>query len=213
MTNGAAPCDVIDATVTVSIGSSRPVAVCQINAYGVSSQGIEPIIAFNYRLLYDDSIITAPESANSGLGLDDNPDSNAGSTKFGPTNLGPFWDCTGSVGSFPVADEIPATGPGAGRAYSGGCLSALGPYTLGQSGVLQVITFVGSSAGSSSLAFTQATLTDDQPLQFGSCNPVQEQPMACVGGTINVVQPTPTPTNTPDDPELDLVPLRVKATL
>jgi hypothetical protein len=188
--NGSGPCDVIDASSTVAVGSFVEVAVCQINFVS------EPNAAFQYGLIYNDTIIAAPEVADIGPGLDDNPDANAGTTTFGPTNLGPFWDCTGGVAAYPRGDSLAATGAGNGRAFSGACTSLAGPYTLGPSGVLSIVTFVGVTLGTSTISITAGAITPNSLSATISCDPVVDTPMACVGGAINVVAPSPTPTPT-----------------
>jgi hypothetical protein len=176
MTNGAHPCDVIDASTTVAVGESVQVAVCQINMTGMTA-------GFGYWLRYDDTVIVAPEVADDGLGLDDNPDANAGATTFGPTNLGPTWDCSAGVGSYPKGDKNPEIGVGNGEAYSGGCSSAAGPYPLGDSGVLGVVTFTGIAPGTSSVTVDVETAND--ALNVFGCMP-HFVLVACVGGTVHV---------------------------
>jgi hypothetical protein len=192
--NGSGPCDIIDATATIVVGGTDLAAVCQINAVAQ----YPPIVAFNYALIYDDLIVTVPEVADVGPGLDDNPDTNSGATTFGLTTLGPLWECSAGVGAYPKGDANPATGPGAGRAFSGACSSLAGPRPLGISGVLSMVTFSGASVGSTSMVISAASLTDNGLAQVGSCNPLQDILMTCVGGTIHVVPPpTATPSPTP----------------
>jgi hypothetical protein len=178
------PCADIDATHFAGIGESFQVAVC------VSLPGnVDPIAAFNFNLVYDDTVIAAPELTTSPPSLDDNPDANSGGTTFSSPSLGGGWDCTGGVGAFPRGDANPASGPGNGKAYSGGCSSAAGPNQLtAGSGfrALSVVTFdvVATTSASSALSFATvdgASVIGDSLSELGSCNPVVDVAMMCFG--------------------------------
>jgi hypothetical protein len=187
-TGGA--CTTIEDTRTVDPGTQFQVAVC------LSRSGTVPIAAFQYRVNYDDGIVVAPEVANSGTALDDNPDANVGATTFSTPHLGSGWDCSGGVGAYPLGDANPALGSG--QVYSGGCGSPGGPNTL-VAGPLAIITFDAVAPGSTVLTFEQASVTDDLLAEVGSCNPTFEVPLICVGGNVEVIGPTATTTSTPTE--------------
>jgi hypothetical protein len=193
ITNGTGPCTVIDDAATVAAGSSIGVAVC-LRRTGV------PLAALRYQILYDDRVVAAREVPNTGDGLDDNPDANAGATTFTsalyPAVLGGGWDCHGSVEAYPAGDLDGVLQNGDGSAYSGGCSSAAGPNTLVQ-GPLGVITFDALSAGTTTLAFARAELTDDRLALVGTCVPVIEIEIPCVDAMIHVTGATATATHTP----------------
>jgi hypothetical protein len=169
----------------------------------------DPVAAFRYAFVYDDSVIVAPEVADAGTALEDNPDANDG-TEFSTPGLGGGWDCN-PVGVSPRGDTNGATGAGNGRFFSGGCASNAGATLLANSGFapLGVVTFNTVGGGSSTIAIDPngnvsepgATVTGDSLEPLGSCSPVTTLPMACNGGTITVTgAPTSTPvvpTNTP----------------
>jgi len=193
MDTSGTPCSPVDATRNAT--SSDPnftVAVCVSNL-------AEPPAAIEWRVLYDDTIIDAPEVADAGTGLDDNPDANVGATTFGATNLGTGWDCSGSGLNYPTGDQNPATGPGNGRAFSGGCSSVAGPYALGTSGVLAEITFDILAGGTSTLVLNQVVITGESGLEAASCAPAISVTATCNNGSIDVSgqsAPTATPTAT-----------------
>jgi hypothetical protein len=191
-------CVDIDSTLTVNPGDSITAAVCLVN----NPSGIA-LSAFQYRVDYNDTIILAPEVADAGTALDDNPDANVGATTFTtgtyPNNLGGGWDCSGGVGAYPVGD-VDGVVNGTGRAFSGACGSIVGPNTL-LVGPLGVITFNATGEGQTDLDFFQTSVTDDSPAEVGSCNPTVDTAMTCNGATVTVElpqgQPTSTVTNTP----------------
>jgi hypothetical protein len=175
-TNGSGPCSVIDATRSLGVGGSFDVAVCW-------RSDPPPVIAFRFVVTYDDSVLQAAEVTNSGAGLDDNPDANAGTTIFSSPSLGVGWECTSD--GYPVADANPATGTGNGRAVSGLCLSFAGPLTL-TDGPLAVIHFNVIGNGASGLALSEVQIHDDS-LDEGSCAPViVEVSVPCRSGIVNV---------------------------
>jgi hypothetical protein len=192
ITNGSGPCTQLDDAASLSVGESRQVGVCLLNP-----DGAVPIAAYNYRVVYDDRIVVAPEVANTAEGLDDNPDANAGRTTFTspayPVALGGGWDCHGGVGAYPVGDTDGVPQDGDGTAYSGGCGSALGPNTLIE-GPLGVITFYALTPGTTSLNFTRASITQDNLVELGSCAPAVDHPMLCLDATIVITEANPTPT-------------------
>jgi hypothetical protein len=189
-------CVDIDATAT-GTGSKR-VAVCLLD-----NDGGTPLAAVGYRILYDDRIVQAPEVADSGTSLDDNPDANVGATTFTsatyPNHLGSGWDCSAGVGAFPRGDADGTPGDGDGMAFSGGCQSAAGPNTM-VTGPLGVVTFNVLNTSPATLELYTVVIVDDNLSEVGSCNPVETVPAACTGGTFNPGAATNTPTNTPVPP-------------
>jgi hypothetical protein len=193
-------CTDIDGSRTQASGSFQA-AVCLVdNPGGVALAG------FQFDLMYDDTVILAPEVADAAPSLDDNPDANVGTTTFSSPNLGSGWVCDGGVGAHPKGDNNAATGPGNGNAFSGGCGSAAGPNTL-ITGPLSVISFNITGTGSTALTLANASVTDDNLAEVGSCNPVTDVQATCnngdfqtsVGAPTNTPQAatnTPTPTNT-----------------
>jgi hypothetical protein len=121
--------------------------------------------------------------------MDDNPDANDGATTFTsstyPNELGGGWTCDGSVGAFPQGDNNALTGAANGNAYSGGCSSGAGPYTLLQ-GPLAVITFDAIASGTDTLAFAGSSVTAEDISEIGSCNQPGDIPIDCVGGTATI---------------------------
>jgi hypothetical protein len=190
-------CTDIDAVRNVNVGApSFQVGVCFLE-----NPGGVVLSAFQYRITYNDTVILAPEVADSGTALDDNPDANVGATTFTnatfPNNLGSGWDCAGGVGAFPKGD-VDGVVNGTGKAYSGACGSIVGPNTL-VTGVLGVVTFNVTStvAASTNLAFVDTATTDDSPAEAGSCFPTVDIAMTCTGITVNVLDPNaPTATRT-----------------
>jgi hypothetical protein len=189
--NGTGPCTLIDSSLVIDPGSTARVGVC------LRRLGTVPLAAFNYRLAYDDRIVAAPEVPDAGAGLDDNPDANAGATTFtSPAytdTLGSNWNCHAGVGAFPRGDEDQTSMNGTGTAFSGGCGSALGPNTLVE-GPLGVVSFDAISPGTTLLTLFSASVTDNDLSEVGTCNPVIDVPMTCVGAEIVVSGPTATPT-------------------
>jgi hypothetical protein len=201
ITNGSGPCTQIDDVASMAVGDTRQVGVCLLNPGGTVG-----IAAFGFRIAYNDRIVVAPEVTNVGTGLDDNPDANAGATTFTsppyPNPLGGGWDCSASIGVYPVGDTDGTPQDGDGTAYSGGCSSPPGPNTLVQ-GPLAVVTFNALSPGTSALTLFQATVTNDLPAEIGSCNPLVEIPMTCPDATI-IVSGDPLPATNTTTPAVTL---------
>jgi hypothetical protein len=204
-------CATIDATRSVP----HPTTGLQIAVCFRMTGNVDPVAAFQYAWVYDDSVIVAPELPDTAPALDDNPNANEGNEISTP-GLGSGWDCA-PVGVAPVGDTNPASGAGNGRAFSGGCASTVGATLTGGAGFapLGVISFNTVGGGTSTIVIDpNGTLTDpgaeitgDSLDQLGSCSPVVTVAMTCTGGTITVTGAptstpvptinTPTPTNTP----------------
>jgi hypothetical protein len=188
-------CVDIDPSLVQASGSFQA-AVCL-----VTNPNNVALAAYRFNLLYDDTIIQAPEVADAGTALDDNPDANVGTTTFTtatyPLDLGGGWDCSGGVGAFPKGDNNAATGPGNGSAFSGGCGSAAGPNQL-ITGPLAVVSFNIVGSGSTELDLDATSVTDDFLAEVGSCDPAVDVPAICNNGTFSTgaVVPTDTPTAT-----------------
>jgi hypothetical protein len=179
--NGTGPCTVLDSAATLAQGANLTVAICQLAFTGSPA-------AFNYQIAYDDTKVSVPEVADAGTGLDDNPDANAGVTTFGP-NLGTGWDCSGGGLAYPTGDIEPATGPGNGKAFSGSCGSPGGPYTLGGSGILGLMTVHGDAIGTTPLTLKSVKIFGEDGAETGSCSPAFAAPATCVSGTLTVQAP------------------------
>jgi len=173
------PCTDIDSTANHGFGESYDVALC------VSGLTIgQPVGAFQFDVLYDDTLNDAPEIADVGYALDDNPDANAGTTFWGD-GLGSGWDCSGAGLAYPKGDK------GNGDAFIV-CWSVAGTYTLGDnetSGVLAVIHFQGLASGVDAMTIANGELVSDEGEDLGTCNPTLTVPMTCNGGT-STISPT-----------------------
>jgi hypothetical protein len=187
--NGSGACSPVDSSADYAEGEEFQVAVCLTNS------GEVPLAAFQFRVTYDDRIVIAPEVADGGEGLDDNPDANAGATTFSSPDLGGGWDCSGGVGAYPEGDDDGERN-GIGVAWSGGCGSiAPGGKSFTQ-GPLVVIRFRAEGGGETRLTPTQVSVTADDLTEVGSCDPGIDAPMDCEGATITVTG-APVPGVTP----------------
>ncbi|MDI6858474.1 MAG: hypothetical protein QME71_09200 [Dehalococcoidia bacterium] len=203
------PCTDIDATAFHDPGTIYDIGLCVSGLYaaggGFTGTGIGTL-AFD--VLYNDLLNVAPEVANSGNGLDDNPDANAGTTTWGDS-LGTGWDCSYGGLAYPTGDKNPASGPGNGDAYIT-CNSLAGPWTLGDdetSGVIAVIHFQAIASGEDSLTIANGLLAFPDATEMGTCNPGVIEPMPCTGG--EDIKPAPTPSPSPTDtpaPTMTLTP-------
>jgi hypothetical protein len=194
--DGSTFCEPVNDTSTEVFPHSYRVAVCVKDPPAA-------IGAFQFDLVYDDTLNTAPEVANVGLALDDNPDANEGATTWPNSttghDLGTGWDCSNFGLMYPKGDIDPATGPGHGRARIA-CLSLLGPWTLGDNeteGVLATVEFNVIGLGADTLHLENVELVDSMANEIGSCNPAFLVPIPCFDATESKVTPTPTPTPTP----------------
>ena len=74
----------------VDIDNARTVGVSAVVQVGVcltANPGGVEVAAIRYQILYTDTVVQAPEVADSGGGLDDNPDANTGTTTFTSATL------------------------------------------------------------------------------------------------------------------------------
>jgi hypothetical protein len=186
------PCTDIDSSVSHATGDIYSVAICAQDLY----DGY-PIGSFTFDVMYDDTKNIAPEAADTGEGLDDNPDANAGATFWGD-GLGTGWDCSGSTLAYPKGDRNPATGPGNGDAFIA-CESLGGPWTLGDNetaGVIAVISFAAITEGTDTLEIADTSyLAYSTASTMGECDPDSDYPMTCNDASnTNGGAPVPVPT-------------------
>ena len=191
------PCASIDSEITVAPGEAFQVGVC---LRGIMA----PLGNFQVSVIYDDTVISAPEIPLSDAALDDNPDANAGATMWGE-GLGENWTCNIlDLGQQPIGDGDSETGPGHGRAGMY-CWSLTGPWTLGDNedaGILAVISFnaAPSQSGATSLELAEVQLGSREAMDLGSCNPAAGMAAAvidCIGATVRVAGPTVAPEQWP----------------
>jgi hypothetical protein len=186
------PCTDIDSSASHATGDIYNVAICVQGLYEAN-----PIGVISFDVLYDDTLNVAPDVANTGPALDDNPDLNAGATFWGD-GLGDNWDCSGAGSAYPTGDKDAATGPGHGDA-SISCLSALGPWRLGDnetSGVIAVVSFTAVAAGTDTLTIANGLLGFTDATEMGTCNPEGAYPMTCNGASdAKGGAPVPVPTS------------------
>jgi hypothetical protein len=170
---------------TPGIQSSREVAPGAAFAVDVVAEGIpadHPVGAFQFDLVYDDTVIVAPEVADEGTALDDNPDANQDA--LGPEG----WNCSVFGVAFPQGDKDTETGPGHGRAFIA-CLSASGPFKATGTVTLATVRFnVTASAGQSDLTLENAVVGDDGGTEIGSCNQAIAFEAQCEPGKVTVGQ-------------------------
>jgi hypothetical protein len=175
-----------DSSVSLPTGTSFSVAVCIEDP--PSALG-----SFALDVIYDDTVIVAPEVADVAPALDDNPDANQAA-------LGTGWDCTGFGLANPIGDFDAATGAGHGDARIG-CMSLEGPWTFTSTGYVALINFqTQGAAGSSALALANVVLGETTGTEMGTCNPAISFPMPCVDGAVSVAGApiaTSTPVGTP----------------
>jgi hypothetical protein len=171
-----------DSSLSVAPGASFSVAVCVEDPPAALG-------AFAFDVIYDDTVIVAPEVADEGAALDDNPDANQAA-------LGAGWDCSGFGLAFPTGDIDPAAGAGHGQARIG-CLNYAGPYPFTSTGYVALINFnAQGAAGGSTLALASLVLGDSAAAEMGSCNPTVAVAVPCVDGAVSVGG-APVATSTP----------------
>jgi hypothetical protein len=191
------PCTDIDSSASHATGDSYNVAICVQGLY----EG-HPIGVMAFDVLYDDTLNVAPDVADTGQGLDDNPDANAGTTFWGD-GLGDNWDCSGGALAYPRGDKDAATGPGHGDAFLS-CRSSLGPWRLGDnetSGVIAVVSFTAVAAGTDTLTIANGLLGNSDATEMGTCNPEVSVPMTCYGASdAKGGAPVPVPTSSAAPP-------------
>jgi hypothetical protein len=197
--NGNRPCDPIDTSATVAVGSTHTVAIC-FDDYKAND-----VRSFQIRLTNDDALNFAPdpqgseEAMNGGTGpdcatvgcLDDNPDANDGDSPAG-LKLGSNWDCTGLEFLRPRSEVLPI------ELVCNAALVSPDMDLSADPGLLATATFRADAAGVDTIGFVPWTSigmkTDDQK----SCGDMPEYLIGCFGATIHkVAAPMPTPTPGP----------------
>ncbi len=200
-TNGTGPCNPIDTSRNTVVGETYQVAICLVNMPPLSGGIGGPPAAFNFQLVYDDTLnhcVAGAAGSTYPPGLDSDPNANAGATVFSTPSLGPNFECTSSGAAPPSCDTDPATGPGHGKAYLG-CLSAVGPYNLpvgqGVASPLAEVTFTAVATGTDAMSVQDASVASGDTNEWVAC---YDNVGICGGGTDVIaaapVTATPTPT-------------------
>lgn len=188
--------DTADQTRTVAPGDSFRVDGCWFGDPATVGSG-PSIGVFQADIIYDDTVIVAPEVSDLGIAVDDNPDFDQAALAGNSSGAG--WDCSGMGVRFPKGDKDRSVGPGHGDAHIG-CYTVPGPAVLdrGQSGRLFSLSFnaTGGIGSATALAVQWFGLTDTNVNEIGSCNPETGVPVNCTGGTVSVQAPSATPTPT-----------------
>jgi len=217
ITNGTRPCDPIDATATVTVGSVHKVGVC-IEDYLPRGLGY-----FELHIRYTGdpnatpptTLNVATEIADPGYPgphdplLDNNPDANDGGDDVNGVKLGSGWDCTAFWLVAPVGDD-PNT-PNVADAFIICNASYYIPNPdqdlTANPGLLATIEFTATKAGTDTIDFgpiddtnsnSAGNLNSDPPEPGdwqGRCGTqVPEDQIGCFGATIHkVAGPAPTP--------------------
>lgn len=186
-----------DQTRTVAPRERFTVDACWFGDPHMAGQSVG---LFQAEVGYDDAVIRAPEVADSGPALDDNPDFDQ--VVVSGKESGGGWDCSGFGLHFPTGDQQRA---GAGPRTFIMCKTVEGPYALdaGGSGRLFSITFdvVGRSGDTTNLAIWEFSIANDLPAEIASCNPVVETAANCPTARVDVsgeaATATPLPAATP----------------
>jgi len=201
ITNGARPCDPLDSTATVTVGSTQAVGVC------LEDYQANDVQSFQIRLTNNDALNFAPdpqgdeEVKNGGTGpdcatvgcLDDNPDANDGDSPAG-LKLGSNWDCTGTGYLRPRSETLPIELVCNANVLSPDMDLSANP------GLLATVTFDALAGGVDTLTFASDTAIGMASAQDGSCGDDPDYLIGCFGATIHkVAAPTPMPTITPTD--------------
>ena len=185
-TNGTRPCDPIDASRTgAPTSGTYQVAVCLVESAG-SPDSFEAIVNWS------GGVATAPEVANTGDGLADNPDFNDGAS---PNGFGTNWSCTSFGLAYPVADNPITSGVTDARIVCNEKSFAAGTMTA-EPGLLALLTMTASGTGFMTYEFNTDSSFNSPAFTNINCAAV-----SCVGGTVEQgeggTQPTPTATFTP----------------
>ena len=201
------PCTDIDATADHACGSTYKVAICATGLY----MGF-PIGSFTMDVTYDDTKNLGTEVANAAPALDDNPDANAGGTKWGD-GLGLLWACDNGGSGYPTGNTI---APGGDAFIACDSTASGATTTLGDNEDHGVIAVIHFKAIAGSVIPDTLTIADSSYLAYasgqtmGECDPDSTLPMDCVGGTdnktgaaqataTNTPTATPAPTRCPND--------------
>jgi len=196
ITNGNRPCDPLDATATVAVGTVHKVGVC-LETYDPNSVNNFQLTVF-YNGDPSDNVPPvlnlASEKSTAAPALDDSPDANDGDSPAG-LKLGGGWDCTGLGLAFPVGDD-PATPTVADAFIVCNASLATPDQDLAVSpGLLATIEFTAQAAGLDTLSFGPADATNttnvQNPVPGGNAarcgNAVPADQIGCFGATITKV--------------------------
>jgi hypothetical protein len=138
----------------------------------VLGDNVGNVSAFNFTLVYDDTLLTP--SPASGAGLDGNPD-------FNPAALGKEWNCSG--GGSPSPDIDPEKGPGHGAALLS-CYALAGGTSLTAPTVIGTLHLQASAAIAASIELADVQFAHDDGTEIGSCNPIGAVEMTCAGASV-----------------------------
>ncbi|MDP9237879.1 MAG: hypothetical protein M3P30_10890 [Chloroflexota bacterium] len=128
--------------------------------------------AFNFTLIYDDTLLT-PAGENGG-GLKGNPD-------FNEAALGTAWSC--SSGGSPSPDVDPAKGTGHGAALLS-CYALAGGTSVTTPTVIGTLRLHAAAPVAASVELADVSFAHDDFAEIGSCNPVVTTEMTCAGGSL-----------------------------
>jgi hypothetical protein len=185
-TNGSRPCSPVDATRTgAPTAGSYDIAVCLVNGAGSPD-------AFEFRVIWSGGVATAPEVADAGDALADNPDFNEGAA---PNGFGTNWSCNSFGLSFPVANDPSTAGVNDARIVCNEKTFAAGTMTA-EPGLLGTLHMTASGTG-----FMTFEFGTDSNFNSPAFNNINCASVTCVGATVEQgsggTQPSPTATFTP----------------
>jgi len=208
VTNGARPCDPIDAAATVAVGAAHKVGVC-IGNYEPNS-----IEVFELHIRYSgDPDATPPTTLNVAptklVGghcpagdpycLNVNPDANDGDDPAG-YKLGAYWNCTASTMARPLGEDPSTPGVADARIICNVDLSTPDKDLAADPGLLVTIEFTATSPGADTIDFGPIDNSNwtsvgypvpgygDNNLVVAYCSPQwPEYQMGCFGATITKV--------------------------
>jgi len=148
-TNGTRPCDPIDSTrLRAPTGGTYTVAICLVDSQGAPD-------GFEARVIWSGGAANAPEVADVGGALDDNPNFNQAP---GPLGSGPDWSCSGFGLSFPTADDPTTHGTTDAhivcyeKTFSAGALTA-------EPGLLATLTMAAKGGGTETFTLSNDSLS------------------------------------------------------
>lgn len=179
---------------TPGVQAHRTVAPGESFALAVVLDGVPPSVAvggFHFQLTYDDTLVTAPEVADDGTALDDNPDANE--EVLGERG----WDCSILGTTFPTGDREPAGGPGQGQAFIA-CINPFGAQPVtGELTLATVRLVAGDAEGETDLSLGPAQVLTGEGIEMGSCGPVIDIEADCGSATIAISEEATASVETP----------------
>jgi hypothetical protein len=205
ITNGNRPCDPIDETATVAVGSTHEVGVC-LETYDPNS-----VEAFELHIHYG-SLNVATEVPDAAPALDDNPDANDGDDPAG-FMLGGGWDCTGLGVQMPMGEDPVTAGVTDAIIVCNADIMTPDLDLAADPGLLATVEFTASSPGTDTIDF--GPIDGQNKNAVGKPRPggglarcgtaVSADEVGCFGATIykqEAGEPLPTATPTPTGPTL-----------